>query len=301
MKISLFFALLIIFLSAGCMSEPVAFDENEAYLMLKEQTQMLHRYPEGKDIALCRSYLREKLEPCCDIYKEQDFTLKIEGKKLNLKNIIGIINPKAERYILLCSHYDNRPISDKDKDISKRKNPCPGADDGASSTAVLLETAKVVHSRKPDVGVVFVLFDGEDYGTEDETMYLGSRYFSEHYSEILDADKLKYGILLDMIGDSNLNIYIEKISNYTAPELVQGVWSSAKKLGYEENFIPKTKYAMGDDHIQLIECGIKCIDIIDFDYKYWHTTEDTPDKCSPKSLKIVGDVIIDFVFSDFEF
>lgn len=298
MKIKIiFFLLIVLIISSGCSSQ-VNFDENRAYECLKTQVNFTERYPEGKDMKSCREYLKSQLEPCCSKYIEQDFTLKINRKNINLKNIIGIINPKAEDFILIASHYDNRPYCDKDKNKKYKNTPCPGANDGASSTAVVLELAKVFKAHNPKCGIVFVLFDGEDYGLDSGDMYLGSEYFASNLDILGEIKpKLNEGILLDMIGDTKLNINIEKISNYVNPKLVGNVWKIAKELGYEKYFIPKTKHAISDDHILLIEKGIKCIDIIDFDYKYWHTHEDTIDKCSPQSLKIVGDVVINYVYS----
>lgn len=296
----LFLLLIVIITSSGCSSQ-VEFNGDRAYESLKTQVNFTQRYPEGKDAKACRDYLKAELEPNCHKYIEQDFTLRVNKKNLNLKNIIGIINPNADNFIIIGSHYDNRPYCDKDKDKKYKNTPCPGANDGASSTAVVLELAKVFKASKPKCGIVFVLFDGEDYGLDGEDMCLGSDYFASHLDVLGDIKpKINEGILLDMVGDANLNIYIEKISNYVNPNLVGNVWKAAKELDYEKYFIPKAKYSISDDHMPLIKKGIKCIDIIDFDYKYWHTHEDTPDKCSPKSLKIVGDVIIKYIYRDNE-
>ena len=288
--------LTILIIATGCISKPYEFDENKAYESLQYQANMLQRYPGGKDANKCRKYIKDILVANCDKYVEQDFSAKVQGKNLHLKNIIGVFNPRAEKFILLCSHYDNRPMCDKEADAKLQKQPCPGANDGASSTAVLLELGKVFHSKKPKVGVILVFFDGEDYAKENDDMYLGSKYFGENVSKIVDKDKIEYGILLDMIGDKELNICIEQISNYSAPDVIASVWKCAKELGYSKNFVPEATYAIDDDHVSLIECGIKCIDIIDFNYKYWHTTGDTADKCSPESLKIVGNVISKYIY-----
>lgn len=301
MNIRLLFILLIIFISTGCTCQPVYFDETKAFDMLKDQAKMTERFSGGSDMEKCRAYLKEKLEPNCDIYLEQNWTENLKNRNCDFRNIIGIINPKAEKYIILGSHYDNRPISDEEWTRSLQKQPCPGANDGASSTALLLEAAKVLHSKKPKVGVVIVLFDGEDFGQKEDEMYVGSRYFARHINDIFERRKADYGIVLDMVGDKDLNIYIEKTSNAAAPDLVAAVWKQAEILGHKQYFIPKAKYGIADDHDPLIEKGIKCIDIIDFDYKYWHTTKDTADKCSPKSLGIVAEVVLNFIYSDFKF
>ncbi len=300
MRLKFLILMIILGVFSGCNVNSYTFDENMAFQSLEKQSKWVHRYPGGEDAPFCRQFLRESLEPYCDKYIEQDFKQTVNDKELELKNIIGIINPKAKEFIILASHYDNRPFSDQEKDKAARNNPCPGANDGASSTALLLELSKVLKNKKPKVGVVIVLFDGEDYGKNDETMYIGSRYFAKHISDVVPKDKISSGILLDMIGDKNLNIYIERNSYYSARSVVARVWACAKELGYEDVFIPRVKYSISDDHIPLIEAGVDCIDIIDFDYKYWHTNSDTADKCSPKSLQIVADTLLKFLYSNKE-
>ena len=149
-----------------------------------------------------------------------------------------------------------------------------------------------------------VFFDGEDYGPGEDAMYLGSRHFASNLDNNATVGgkpvKFDYGILLDMVGDKDLNIYEENASVNAAPEVVNKVWSTADKLGYKDKFIPSVKFAITDDHIPLIKAGVKCIDVIDFNYGPWHTLDDTPDKCSPESLKIVGDVVGHVVYGEKE-
>jgi Zn-dependent M28 family amino/carboxypeptidase len=167
---------------------------------------------------------------------------------------------------------------------------------------VLLELARIFHERKPEVGVLMVFFDGEDYGPTGNDMYLGSKHFAADLRDSLSVNgkpvKIEYGILLDMVGDRNLGIYREGHSVDAAPEVVEKVWSAAKELGYQDRFRPQVKYTVDDDHVPLIKAGIKCIDVIDFDYGPWHTLDDTPQKCSAESLKAVGDVIARVVYEE---
>lgn len=279
-----------------------SFDGSKAYELLSAQATLGDRSPGSKNAKECIDLIKTNLTPYCDkVYKEK-FIANVNGQKIPMTNIIGIINPKAENWIMLSSHWDNRPFSDKEKDAAKQENYCPGANDGASSTAVLLELARVLSRQKPDVGVMLVFFDGEDYGKGEDNMYFGSKYFSSNISNHAryagDIKNIKYGILLDMIGDSDLNIYVEQNSNVFAPKIVDNIWNAAAKLGYKKIFIPDVKYAISDDHIPLNNAGIPTVDIIDFDYKYWHTNADTPDKCSEKSLKIVGDVITKVIYNE---
>jgi Zn-dependent M28 family amino/carboxypeptidase len=172
--------------------------------------------------------------------------------------------------------------------------PILGANDGASGVAILLELSRIFHQKPPDVKVVVVLFDGEDYGKRTDDMLLGSRYFARKMKRRWRPD---YGILIDMVGDKDLNIYIEPISANAAPEIVKKVWELAEELQLE-GIYREIGPAVMDDHVPLIKAGIKCIDIIDFDYPYWHTLEDTPDKCNKKSLETVGKLLLELVYSE---
>ena len=186
-------------------------------------------------------------------------------------------------WIILASHYDSRIYADRDPNSESRQLAVPGANDGASSTAVLLEIGRVLPARiNKEVWLVF--FDAEDdaniSGLGGE---LGSGYFVSHLQGKPDSV-----VLLDMVGDKDLNIHMEKNSN---PELNQEIWGAASELGYTQ-FIPDYKHAIIDDHTPFLQAGIRATDIIDFDYPYWHTTQDTLDKVSADSLKAVGDTIL---------
>ncbi len=184
-----------------------------------------------------------QLKPLADDVAVQEFTQDVAGKELTLDNVIATFNPLAKKSILLAAHWDTRPVADMEVDAAKRVQPILGANDGASGVAVLLELARVFHERKPDVGVIMIFFDGEDYAARhpsESTMYLGSKYYAKH----LDAatrKKVAYGILLDMIGDKNLGIYEESFSTRAAPDVVKRVWDTARSLGYEKSFVPEEK------------------------------------------------------------
>ncbi len=181
--------------------------------------------------------------------------------------------------ILLGAHYDSRLVADQDTGPG-RNGPVPGADDGASGVAVLLELARSLPSSSTRVELVF--FDAEDDGDlPGWDWLLGSRAFVA----ALGPDKPREAIILDMIGDAHLDIFIERNSN---PKLVKEIWDQAAVLGFQKQFIPEPKYSMLDDHTPFLEAGIPAVDIIDFDYPYWHTSADTADKVSANSLQIVG-------------
>ena len=204
-----------------------------------------------------------------------------------VKNVIarrGEMPPK----IILLAHYDSRLSADNDPDPNKHNQPVPGANDGASGVSVLLELARTLPPNTVPVWLVFL--DAEDNGRiPGWDWILGAKAFVPSL-----VSKPQAVVLVDMIGDANLNIYMEKNSD---KELTQKIWDVAKSLGYEKYFIPEYKYRVIDDHIPFLDDGIPAVDIIDLDYPYWHTTSDTADKVSSESLKIVGETLLHWVIS----
>jgi Zn-dependent M28 family amino/carboxypeptidase len=181
--------------------------------------------------------------------------------------------------IILGAHYDTRMLADQDPDPANRVEPVPGANDGASGVAVLLELARTLPDRPPVVWLVF--FDAEDNGgIQGLDWILGSRAFVHD-----NAISPQAVVILDMVGDADLNLYLEKNSD---PQLQGEIWRTALTLGHGDAFIAQTKYSMLDDHTPFLDAGMPAVDIIDFDYPYWHTIEDTPDKVSAESLQAVG-------------
>lgn len=199
-----------------------------------------------------------------------------------LTNIIAARNT-GHPWVILGAHYDSRFFADRDADNNRQTLPVPGANDGASGVAVLLEIARALPSDL-DKNIWIVLFDGEDNGEIPGWEWiLGSRVFAAN----LDGDPDAV-VIVDMIGDADLNIYKEINSD---TQLVDQIWGIAEELGYSQ-FIPEFKYQILDDHIPFAQAGIPAVDIIDFDYPYWHTSQDTVDKISPESLDVVGEVLL---------
>ncbi len=154
--------------------------------------------------------------------------------------------------------------------------------------AVLLELARLMGETRPPRNVDIVFFDAEDLGEITNLPWcMGSTF----YARSLRGKKPDYAIVVDMIGDSDLEICVETHSQKYAYAVVQKVWKAARDLKIRQ-FLGETRHTMYDDHMPLIEAGIPAIVIIDFDYPYWHTTADTPDKCSPRSLEAVGRVLV---------
>ena len=194
---------LILFCESHSIAMPV-FDSNKSFEYLKKQCYFGPRPPSSIAHTKTKDYLASELKKYANSIVLQNFTCKIGENTLNLTNIIAIFGPNADRKILLSAHWDTRPSADKEADKEKRNQPIIGANDGASGVAVLLELARLFHSEPPPVKIIMVLFDGEDYGKKSSEMFLGSRYFARN---IRPEWSPEYGILLDMIGDKNLDKY----------------------------------------------------------------------------------------------
>jgi len=222
-----------------------------------------------------------------------------KGDKLPMRNILARFNPTAKDRVLYITHWDTRPTADDDLNFGNKARPIIGANDGASGVGLFVALADVFKATPPSYGVDLLFVDGEDYGDFGSAMkdvLMGSTYFAAHQPS--PAYRPLYGVLWDMIGDKNLDIYQEPISMQRAPEVVSLVWNQAQQLGYSKYFIPSpSNSGVTDDHIPLLDAGIHTIDVIDFDYPPHHTQEDTIDKLSARSLQIVGDVAVALVTS----
>jgi Zn-dependent M28 family amino/carboxypeptidase len=270
------------------------FNATRAFADLEKQVAFGPRVPNTNGHRATRDYLLAELKKTCDRAFLQDFSRTLGGKTLKMSNIVGVINESAPKQVMLCAHWDTRPTADEEIETAKKRQPIPGANDGASGVAVLLEVARMFHAKRPDVGVQIVLFDGEDYGPGLERMFLGAR----HYAKNPAVPKPAYAILVDMIGDKDLQIYRERNSENFAPEINDKVWKAVADLNLTATFPNSVRFTIEDDHIPLQQAGIKAIDLIDFDYAPWHTLDDTPDKCAPASLKAVGDVLARVVYTE---
>jgi len=215
-----------------------------------------------------------------------------------LANLIVEWHPNRRERVIVCAHYDTRPYPDRD-----RKNPRGvflGANDGASGVAVLTELAYHMPKLPGHLGVDFVLFDAEEFcffNDRRDIYFLGSQHFATDYVKNPPRDYYYRGaVLLDMVGDRELQIYQEKysLSWLESRPMIDGIWGTAKQLGVRE-FIPRPRHKVRDDHLPLRNTArIPAVNVIDFDFprpgarSYWHTTKDTPDKCSALSLAKVG-------------
>jgi hypothetical protein len=222
------------------------------------------------------------------------------GGTVDMANILVQWHPERKNRILLSAHYDTRPLPDRDPNpIARTQGTFLGASDGASGTAALMELAHLMPGLESKYGVDFVLFDGEElvYQENRDPYCLGSTWFARQYVAKPPEHKYVWGVLLDMIGDTDLTIYYEQQSytwRNTRPMTIE-IWKIAKQLGVDE-FIPRVGYLVTDDHVPLRNIAkIPTCDIIDFDYPAWHTESDTPRRCSGASLAKVGWVVYEWL------
>jgi peptidase M28-like protein len=217
-----------------------------------------------------------------------------KGQTLQLRNFLARFRPQATDRILYVAHWDTRPFADKSANLGQQRLPVPGANDGASGVAVLLGVADALKAKPPTIGVDLLFVDGEDYGdfADSTETLIGSRYFAKH---LPPGYTTLFAVVFDMVGDKDLQFLEEGYSAQNAPEVVQRVWQTADRLGYGNVFVKRVTQALTDDHVPLQQAGIRAIDVIDFDFPYHHTTEDTLDKVSAESLQIVGNVAVALV------
>jgi len=254
-----------------------SFDGSHALADVQTQLAFGPRVPDTNGHAKIEAWITNQLQSAGWIVDVQ----RTERLGHPIHNIIAKLNDQSPQ-IILGAHYDTRMIADNDPDLTKRNQPMPGANDGASGVAVLLELARSL--PKDTVPTWLVFFDTEDNGDiKGWDWILGSRAFAEEVKI-----KPRAVVVIDMIGDADLNIYLEKNSNIP---IRTEIWSTAAKLGYGNQFINKEKYSMEDDHTPFLQAGLPAVDLIDFDYPYWHTTQDTADKVSAQSMQVVGETL----------
>ncbi len=256
---------------------PPSFDGQRAYGDIHEQVAMGPRIPGTEGHARILEWMQMELE-------QAGWQVEIqESESLGhpIKNLVAKRSGELPQ-IILGAHYDTRIFANLDPDPANQSLPVPGANDGASGVAVLLELARTLPGDTVPVWLVF--FDAEDNGNiPGWDWILGSREFVKN-----NPMQPQAVIIVDMIGDADLNIYKEVNSN---PALNDEIWAVANELGHGDKFISDYKHSILDDHTSFLEAGIPAVDIIDFDYPYWHTVDDTPDKVSAESLKVVGETL----------
>ncbi|MCS7000091.1 MAG: M28 family peptidase [Bacteroidota bacterium] len=285
-------------------------DPERLVQLVRAQLQWGPRVPNTAAHDSCRVWLLAQLRGIADTVFEQPFRANVYGRTYQCTNIIARLFPEQPQRILLCAHWDSRPYADEDPVTEHRTRPVPGANDGASGVAVILELVSLLRqSPPPAVGIDVVLFDAEDMGApSDEKMFcLGSKHFATYMPL---SPRPRYGILFDMVGDRDARFPMEYNSYQAAASVVERLWRLGKLYG-GGHFIDQIGGSVVDDHLPLIEAGIPTVNIIDLELvgnsspsarrRYWHTTKDTLDNISGNTLASVARVVLALLYSDTPF
>ena len=300
-QINIILTISTIIVLSSCNNAVPNFDKGNAFRYLIEQCEFGPRNPGSNGYKQCLDYLQNTLVGFADTVLLQPFVLDdlVDKKSYDLTNIIARFKMDEPEQLLIGAHWDTRPWADEDPVPEKRNDPIIGANDGASGVAVILELARILNASPPPIGITLVLFDGEDMGRSGtpKSYAQGSLAFAKD----LPIEKPDEAIILDMIGDAELHIPIERYSYQQNRQLVKKLWSLAKGLSLDA-FESRIEYSIYDDHVPLwAEAKIPAVDIIDFNYpnsytNYWHTTQDLPEHCSAESLGQIGTLLVHYIY-----
>ncbi len=278
-------------------TRPPSFNQDHAYKLLKDICELGPRNHGSETKLKAEKWIQDKLREAGAEVMVHEFTYtgKNGAGPESFRNIVGRFRPTDQRRVLIGTHYDTRSWADRDPRRELRSTPIVGANDGASGVAVMIEMARAWKEHPPPVGVDLFFFDGEDFGKEGEFQdYLvGSKAWVREHPEY----KPEWGVVLDMVGDSSLRILKEKSSAARACKAVRRVWEAAERVG-SPAFIDGFTGNLYDDQSAFIARGIPVALIIDYDYPWYHTMEDLPDKCSADSLGQVGRAVMEAVQSN---
>ena len=307
--------------AAGAEAQPVAeamekgdFSADSAYANVDRQVKFGPRTPGSAAHDACRDWLVASLRTAGadTVYTIGTPAVAWDSARFPVDNVFARFNSGASKRVILLAHYDTRPWADHDPDESLRLTPIDGANDGASGVGVLLEVARNLGLRSPEIGVDILLTDAEDYGARDgedvdnesDTWCLGAQQFVERMP--YTASDMPYmGILLDMVGGRDAVFPIEYFSARYAQNPTARLWGMADKLGHGKRFPQRMGGAITDDHLPLIRAGIPVTDVIESANPAtgsfnptWHTHADNMDNIDPKTLGVVGEVVLAFIYNE---
>ena len=295
--------LVILVLQVGCQRQTLSptrtpsFDQEHAYTLLKDLCSIGPRNHGSESKLKAEKWIQDQLREAGAEVSVHELTY--QGKESQssetFRNIIGRIRPSESRRVMVGTHYDTRAWADRDPRMELRSTPIIGANDGASGVAVMLEMAKAWKTDPPPVGVDLIFFDGEEFGRKNdvEDHLVGSNAWVRDHPEY----KPEWGVVLDMVGDASLRIPQERVSAARACRAVKRIWQAAGRVGsteFADGFYPH----IWDDNLAFIDRGIPVALIIDPQYRWFHTTEDLPDKCSAQSLGQVGRAVMEAIYGD---
>jgi glutaminyl-peptide cyclotransferase len=274
----------------------VAFDAAQAMDYLKTVCKIGPRISNTDGMKQQQELLQKHFEALGAKVSYQRFTARqhSENKDVPMANLIVSWHPEKTRRVMLCSHYDTRPIADQEPNRRRWNDAFISANDGGSGVALLMEMANHMKELDPAVGVDFVFFDGEEYvfDPHGDEYFFGSKEFAKQYRKDKDRPRYLGAVLLDMVGGKNAKFPVEKKSYWKAPDLVRELWRTADELrctAFHSNEF--SQYEIEDDHVALNQAGIPAVDIIDFSYPHWHRLTDVPENCSGDSLEQVARVL----------
>ena len=298
-------------------AQPVgpAFSADSAYLFCQQQCDFGPRTMNSEAHERCGEWIAQKFRSYGMTVTLQEANLRgYDGTVLKSTNIIASHKPELNNRIMLCAHWDSRPWADNDPDEQNHHRPVMAANDGASGVAVMLEIARQIDSLQ--VGVDFICFDAEDWGTpqwaesdgnDGDTWALGAQYWAEQFKAQHSDVNIKYGILLDMVGGEGAKFYQEQVSMHFAPNVVKRVWAAADVVGFGSYFPKDEGRAITDDHLPINQkARIPCIDIIpyypDCDASSfgptWHTVNDDMQHIDRNTLQAVGQTIVQVLYQE---
>jgi glutaminyl-peptide cyclotransferase len=316
LKISLCLCASVVLIFSGCNNEPKKpqtlntkpqtytqvspnFNADSAYYFVKTQIDFGPRVTNNEAHKKCGDWMVKELKKYTDnVIEQKTIITHFDGTKLNVRNIIAEINPKATKRILLAAHWDSRDRADKD--IMDKTKPILGANDGASGVGVLLEVARLLQSNPISIGIDIILFDAEDLGNNEPNTYcLGSQYWAANlHHPNYTAD---FGILLDMVGATNAGFGWEANSAKYAKPILEKVWGTAHNLNFGKHFGYIQLGGIDDDHVYVNRAGIPTIDIIDFNAQgnfpeHHHTHRDNMNVIDRNTLKAVGQTLLEVIY-----
>ncbi len=289
----------------------VVFNADSAYSYVKAQVDCGPRIPGTKGHDKCQRYLIDQLRRfgADSIIEQRTNVTTYRNDVYHICNIMGCYNTSATKRVLLLAHWDTRPWADNDS-RENRDKPVPGANDGGSGVGVLLEVARQLGMKSPQIGVDILFVDAEDsghssgWGDGGDSWALGTQYWAQNMP-YTSANRPVYGILLDMVGGQDAKFHREYYSNEYAPQILDKVWSIAARSGYEERFRNVASGAVMDDHYYVNQAGIPCIDIIECDnpitknfHPSWHTINDDMSVIDRQSLREVGQTVINTIYTE---
>jgi Zn-dependent M28 family amino/carboxypeptidase len=258
------------------------FDGARAFTHVEALVRIGPRQPGSEGIRRAQDYIRGQLKNVGCAVEEDDFQANTPVGRVPMKNIVAKIPGRKSDVLLLLTHYD-----------TLRLENFLGANDSGSSTGLMLEMARLLCARKGELTLWIAFLDGEEAfveWSETDGTY-GSRQMAAKLALSGELKRIRAVLLADMVGDRSLNIKRETAST---PWLTDLVWKTAARLGYEKYFVAD-QHTIEDDHLPFLRRGVPAVNLIDFDYPYWHTPEDTLDKISARSLGIVGHVLLEVV------